>query len=102
MLSVLADSDMYKDCLTAILQETSTIGVRVREVGRVGATRRFVQATTPWGDVAVKISSFGGQVINIAPEYEDCKKLARQCGVPLKKIQQCALNSVTSSTLVDE
>jgi uncharacterized protein (DUF111 family) len=48
---------------------------------------------TPYGPVRIKVSRLGASVVNIAPEYEDCKALARKHPkVPLMRIYQAALN----------
>ena len=39
------------------------------------------------------IAERNGQVINVAPEFGDCRHLAEQSGAPLKKIYQAALQA---------
>lgn len=41
---------------------------------------------TPLGACRVKIAYLGGRVVNVAPEYEDCRTLARAHGLPLKDV----------------
>ena len=46
---------------------------------------------TPWGEVRVKEGLMNGKVVNALPEFEDCKKLAEEKGIPLKDIEAAAL-----------
>jgi hypothetical protein len=62
--------------------EGTTLGVRRRRVERTELPRRVVAVRTPWGRVRVKTGTLGGKVVHAAPEYEDCRALAREAGVP--------------------
>ena len=76
-----------------VFAETSSIGVRWQEVRRTVADRSIVPVATEWGSVGVKVAERNGQVINVAPEFGDCRALADQTGAPLKKIYQAAMNA---------
>ena len=73
-----------------ILQETTAFGVRAYEAKRFKLQQTQSAVKTPYGQVAVKIGLLDGKTIQISPEYESCKTLARQSGVPLRKIFQAA------------
>ncbi len=80
-----------KEALTRfVFQETSTLGVRHRTMHRSIAERQWMNVTLPWGQVRVKKGTFEGKLINLAPEYEDCKRLAEENGVPLKQVMEAA------------
>jgi uncharacterized protein (DUF111 family) len=94
LLSVLVPSSDRYAAIDILFQETSTIGVRWQEVQRAKAIRKQQTVETSYGPVRVKISHIGESVTNIAPEYDDCKALARKHPeVPLKRIYQAALDS---------
>ena len=81
-----------QDALTRFLfQETSTLGVRHRTTGRAVAERGWMDVALPWGGVRVKKGTFEGVLTNLAPEYEDCKRLAEESGVPLKQVIEAGL-----------
>lgn len=65
-----------------VFAETTTLGVRIYAAERRVEARRLVEVETPHGTVRVKVSDSG----NFAPEFEDCRRLAISCGVPLKQI----------------
>ncbi len=75
---------------TRIFRETTTIGVRYREMTRECLDRETVRVTTPYGPVTVKVASRHGEVLNAAPEFDDCLRVAREAGKPVKDIQAAA------------
>jgi uncharacterized protein (TIGR00299 family) protein len=88
LLSVLADPER-RDALTRVLfDETSTLGVRLVPVERLRVEREVREVETPFGRVRVKIGKDPGGHVNVAPEYEDCKRLAVAAGVALKRVYQ--------------
>ena len=90
LLSVLCaetDADRFTELL---LRETSAFGVRRYTSERRKLQREFQSINTPHGQVAIKIGKLDGKVIQAAPEYESCKRLADQTGVPLKTIYEAA------------
>ena len=77
-----------------ILRETSSFGVRRHAAGRRKLAREFASVKTPYGDVSVKLGMLDGKVIQAAPEFESCKKLARHAKVPLKLIYEAATKAL--------
>ena len=93
LISALADELQKNAVEDVVFAETSSIGVRWQEVRRTVADRSIVPVATEWGSVGVKVAERNGQVINVAPEFGDCRALADQTGAPLKKIYQAAMNA---------
>jgi uncharacterized protein (TIGR00299 family) protein len=93
LLQVLAPSDDVDALSRVIFQETTTIGVRKYPADRTTLDREFVEVETEYGRVRIKVSKFGGEVVNFAPEFDDCVRLARENNVPLKKVQAVAINA---------
>jgi len=92
MLSVLVSEDKKDICAGLIFRETTSIGIRVRRIEeRLEADRHMARVETKYGLVSCKVSAYGGHIINVAPEYEDCCQLAREKDVPLKLVQQEAM-----------
>ena len=88
LLSVLVPRESVDVAARILLAETSTFGVRHYEVGRTILDRTEATIKTPHGKVRVKIGSLNGSVLRIAPEYEDCKKIASRKKIPVKEIYE--------------
>lgn len=90
-LTVLAEIDKIDAITSAIFKEISSIGIRYYPVERHVLAREIKKIKVLGQEVAIKISSFEGEEVNIQPEYSDCLKSAKKSGVPVKKIIQLAL-----------
>lgn len=71
-----------------LLQESTTIGYRRLLAEKIMLKREVREAETPWGKVKIKVAGSHPHYYNIAPEYADCLRIAREKGIPLKKIYQ--------------
>ena len=88
---------LHRDRLTAtIFRETTTIGVRYREMARECLDREIVSVETPAGPVRVKVARRGGEILNVSPEFDDCLRLAAESGRPVKEIQALASSAYLS------
>lgn len=76
-----------------LLSETTTLGLRRRRESRVELDRRVERVATRWGKVSVKIGILDGTEIQAWPEYEECAKIARARGIPLREIQREVLSA---------
>jgi len=86
MLSVLSPADAESKMAETIMRETSTLGIRVRPVSRHIADRDIVEFESSYGKVRVKVKRFEDEVVSIAPEYDECKKIAAEKHVPLRDV----------------
>ena len=91
VLSVLCDASTRTVLLDTLLVESTSLGVRESQVSRIALERRFDTVQTPYGPVQVKVGLRDGRVVNVAPEFEDCRALAEAAKVPLKEVQQRAV-----------
>ena len=85
-LSVLASPGDQQAIMEKIIEETSTLGVRVSHVMRHEAQRRVEEVETSLGPVRVKLKLRDGSPVSLAPEYEDCAAIAARSGLPLKEV----------------
>lgn len=90
LLTVLTDNEKKDGLLDEIFAESTTIGVRAYVVDRHCLERKAAKVKTPFGIVRVKLALRGGRVVNIQPEYEDCRAVAEKKGVPLKQVIDAA------------
>ena len=82
LLRVIAKPEDREALAQMMFAETSTLGLRIYSAERRVKARHTVEVETPHGKVRIKIAENG----SFAPEYDDCRKLARETGVPLKQI----------------
>ena len=93
-LTVLCSPDLVPPLRELIFRETTTIGLHWRLENKASLAREFAEAQTAWGPVRIKIARWpSGEVANAAPEYEDCRALARKHSVPLKQVMQAAMRA---------
>jgi len=85
-LTVLAPLAAVATLAHLILHETSTFGVRVHEVWRHTLDRFHRQVETRYGIIPVKCGVLDGRIVQAAPEYEACKRLALAQGVPVRLV----------------
>jgi pyridinium-3,5-bisthiocarboxylic acid mononucleotide nickel chelatase len=91
LLTVLTKPEDAAAIQDLLFRETTTLGIRRRTEERVILDRSFVTVETAFGRIRIKVASSGGQRRNAMPEYEDCRRAAREHGVPLKQVMEAAL-----------
>jgi uncharacterized protein (TIGR00299 family) protein len=87
-LTVLANAGDESKLAGLIFQETTSIGVRIRQEARKKLRREIEEVETQFGKVNFKITKLGDEIVNSTPEYEDCKRIAAQHKIPLKQVYQ--------------
>jgi uncharacterized protein (DUF111 family) len=86
MLSVLCRPELEDAVVAVLLRDTTTLGVRAREVRRHEAPRERFDFTSSLGPATVKLKLLPNQPPLIAPEYEVCRALALASGLPLAEV----------------
>lgn len=90
LVRVLCEPTIVDKLCEILFRETTTLGAIYYAVQRKKLARKIIEVQTHYGAVRVKLGLLGSEIINIAPEYEDCKKLADEKGVALKEIYNAA------------
>ena len=85
-ISATVRDSKVQDVVNIILRETSSLGIKVFPCEAYHAERKIQTVSTLWGEVRLKIGMRDGKIINVAPEYEDCKTIAANSGVALKAV----------------
>ena len=86
MLSALVPVGLESQAVKLVMRETSSLGVRVRPIARYEAEREVVQVDTTLGPVAVKLKRLEGANVGVSPEYEACRRIAVDRGLPLQDV----------------
>lgn len=90
-LSVIAEPALREALAATILRETSTIGVRIHPVTRLTLERTSRCVATPWGEVAVKEVVLPDGTTRAMPEYDDCRRIAREHGLAVGRVHEAVL-----------
>jgi len=96
MLSVLCRAADVGALEAIVFRETGTFGIRRQTHQRHIRTRSTETISTSLGAVRVKTGSIDGQSIR-TPEYEDCARLARETGTPLREIVRIVHDAIDRS-----
>jgi len=88
LLSILCEQHLKNQLMQLLFKETTTLGVRTSEVERRALERTTVRVETPYGPIDVKVARLNGQVVNEMPEFEQCRRAAKEAGVPLKRVEE--------------
>jgi uncharacterized protein (TIGR00299 family) protein len=86
LVTILCDAASVTTLTNLLFSETTTIGVRMHEVRRRTLARELVDVETGFGTVRMKVSRLCGSVLNATPEYDDCRRIAAEKGIPLKQV----------------
>jgi uncharacterized protein (TIGR00299 family) protein len=93
LLTVLCKPQDTNALISLIFAETTTFGARSYRAQRRVLPREWENVVTDYGDVRMKISRVNGRILHVAPEYDDCRKLALEKNVPLQRVISEALRS---------
>ncbi len=91
-IRVLSTAPQRERLAQLMLQESTTLGVRMHQVERMTLPREEREVQTQYGPIKVKVAfDREGKVINLMPEYESCRQAAEKKKVPLKEVYQEAI-----------
>jgi uncharacterized protein (TIGR00299 family) protein len=88
LVSVMTERSRSGLLTQLLLTQSSTLGLRMTQAARVIAARRIVEVQTEVGTARVKVKEIGGAAVDVAPEYEDCRRLARDGGLDLRRVMR--------------
>jgi len=91
MVSMLCEHSKRQVLTDLLYQETTTLGIRVRDIERECLEREIVRVKTDFGFVDVKIGRRDGKIVNAMPEYDHVRQLALENGVAFRIVRDAAL-----------
>ncbi len=95
LLSVMTGKSKLDAVSEIIYKQTSTIGLRVQEMGRRKLQRREMEIHTQFGVVRAKAVLRDGKEV-IAPEFDECRRIADERGMSVLDVQQALLREIAS------
>jgi uncharacterized protein (TIGR00299 family) protein len=96
LLTVIVSPDKRGSVADILFRETTTIGLRSYEVDRECLDRASIVIDTPIGVVRFKVARRDGRVLNAAPEFDDCVRLATAHNLSVKEVQALAISAYQS------
>jgi pyridinium-3,5-bisthiocarboxylic acid mononucleotide nickel chelatase len=97
-LTILCATSEADKLTELLLRETSAFGVRRQTAERRKLRRELTVVRTPFGEVTAKLGLLNGAVLQAAPEYESCKRVAATAQVPLKAVYEAATKELQLKT----
>ncbi len=97
LVTVLAPVGLRERMLDLLFRESTTIGVRYHESNRECLSREWTTVSTRFGAVRVKLARRGTEVVNAAPEYEDCAARAAERNVSVREVHAAATHAYLES-----
>jgi hypothetical protein len=91
LVTVLCRPAQAEELAVLLLAETGSLGCRFYTAARLEAEREILGVETAFGTVRVKRARLLGRPLAAAPEYEDCRRLALEKGVPWREVYRAAL-----------
>jgi uncharacterized protein (DUF111 family) len=93
LVTVVSPVNRREALASVLFTESTTIGVRYQEVLRERLAREIRSVGTPLGPVRFKVATREGRVLNAAPEFEDCARLAQERDLAIKDVQAVAMKA---------
>lgn len=88
LLSVMSAPELVAGLTDHLLRHSTTLGVRMQTMQRILAERRILEVQTPLGVARVKVKELGGRPVDVAAEYEDCRRIARESGRDVREVMR--------------
>jgi hypothetical protein len=86
LLKIICHPEKKEDLFAIIFKESSTSGIRYYQAERIKLPRQIKKIHTPYGRIEVKIVTYPDGSTFAAPEYEQCRMIARKHRIPLKTV----------------
>jgi pyridinium-3,5-bisthiocarboxylic acid mononucleotide nickel chelatase len=96
LLSLICPIDDGDRLAQLILRESNTLGVRIQQMQRLKAQRTQERIDTAIGSVTVKVKRLGPSIVSASPEYEECRRIARERNVPLEEVYAVVQQAITA------
>ena len=86
VVNVICEAELAESVKNILFTESTTLGIRTFPFKKDTLTRKFETIQTIWGEVPLKKSFYKGNEVSVKPEYEDCKRIAIENGIPIKEV----------------
>ena len=98
VLKVICEIKLADAVKSIIFTESTSLGIRTFPFRKDTLIRKLETIKTIYGDVPVKRSFYDGKEVSFKPEYEDCKRIAAEKGIPVKEVYNNVMSFLLSGT----
>jgi len=93
LVTLLCRRPKLEELAGILLTESGSLGCRYHAASRFEAEREILEVSTAFGTVRIKRARLDGRPLAVAPEFEDCRRLALASGVPWRDVYRAALTA---------
>lgn len=86
VINIICEKELAETVKTIIFTESTSLGVRTFPFRKDTLVRKFETLNTIYGEVPVKRSYYKGEEVSCKPEYDECKRIATEKGIPVKEV----------------
>jgi hypothetical protein len=97
LFNVICETELAASVKNIIFTESTTLGIRTFPFRKDTLVRKFETIKTIYGDITVKRSYYNGNEVSCKPEYEECKRIAAENGIPVKEVYNNIMALLTGS-----
>jgi pyridinium-3,5-bisthiocarboxylic acid mononucleotide nickel chelatase len=97
ILNIICEKEYSEAVRNIVFSESSTLGIRSFSFKKDTLARSFETINTEYGQVEVKRSFYQGTEVSVKPEYDDCKRIAAETGIPIKVVFENILSAARNS-----
>lgn len=97
LLSVICESGLADVIKKILFTETTSLGIRTFPFRKDTLVREFDSVQTDYGKLTVKRSFYNGKEVSAKPEYEECRKIAVEKGIPVKEVYNNVISMLRKS-----
>jgi hypothetical protein len=102
MLQAICTADRLDSITRCILSETTSLGVRYYGANRYLLERDHVTLDSAFGRIPVKRIRYPGGEVRYAPEFEVCRRIALEKGLPLRRVYDDVLREAAAIVIKGE
>jgi len=94
-LNVICETELADVIKEIIFTESTTLGIRMFRFHKETLSREFKTISTIYGDVTIKHSYLNGKEVSAKPEFDECRKIASEKGIPIKEVYNYMMSLIT-------
>jgi len=96
VLSVICEKESTDTLKKILFSESTSLGIRTFTFRKDTLARKFETINTAFGEVNIKRSFYKDIEVSCKPEYDDCKRIAEERGIPIKEVYNTIMGAISN------